>query len=699
MSAINQVITTTFRARGGQAIAQMGQVSQGFGRIGQVINQNTRLSEKLNGVWRAFGTTIRYALAGQAVFGLVRMVDQLKEVQVQMGLISAIGTTPGGGVIGGDALTGLMSQARQGAVDAITPIQDYNNAIINLLSSVENVPTNQVTKIVTEISRAAQLAQVGAEDATKAFTTMANTFEGTASFENIHRMAQEFFLLTKKAPGGISAGKEIIGQMGTLAQVTKAARGTPQDLFSLLLTTLRSGMPPAQAGRGLSFFVQTLGLPGQQVKESKDALASIGITTMTNMTLQQRMAKVFGRARQLGLRGNLGVLKNLDEETLADMEAAPGGTTGALKDLGVTGRGAAFLGTIFRRIHALRTALAILQGINLGQAQQDVNTMADGWEGHLKDVDDLNQAWKRFEKKAQLQKASVAIQAMSLQIATVFEPVLNFVAGKITGLQEVMGRHPTATKAGTWGTVGILAALGVNRLAGGRLLGRLPLVGRFLGGANLGQAAVMANAAQAAISGNQALGASPQNPLYVTVVGQLFGGGGGRGSNTIGKKTPLQEAERTAEDVAAAKGGQSLWRKIFSKGAGGGAAKWGARGLKFGKIAGPVGLAAILGDFFVNADDTNQGEDAFIARQRAQTSQRNLMRAQQIFDPNVQGIGNFAVGTAGRGAQAHGEVWMTIQIQHPGGKMEKRRVHVPVSFWQSGRYPSSKGKPRNQRSG
>jgi len=74
----------------------MGAVAQGFGTIGRQVSENTRLSERLNSQWRAIGTTIRYAVAGGAVFGLANMVNNLRNVQQQLGLMQAIGSRQGG---------------------------------------------------------------------------------------------------------------------------------------------------------------------------------------------------------------------------------------------------------------------------------------------------------------------------------------------------------------------------------------------------------------------------------------------------------------------------------------------------------------------------------------------------------------------------------------------------------------------------
>lgn len=702
MSQINNVITTTFRARGNQAIASMGQISQSFGQLGNVINQNTRMSERLNAQWRAIGTTIRYAIAGTAVFGLTRMVGQLKEVQRQMGLISSIAETAGGAPLVGQQLTNLMNETQAGAVAAITPINDYNNAVINLLSTVQGIPQNQITPIVTEISRAAQLAQVSAEDATKAFTTMNVAFGRPTNLPNIRKMAQEFFILTREAPGGVAAGQQIITQLGQLAQVTRAAHGTPEDMFSLLLSSLRAGIPPAQTGRGLQYLLQTLALPGSQAKPSQEALASVGIVPASNMPLQQRLARVFGRARRLGIRGDLGRLKNLDEETLGDLEAQ--GTTGGLGQLGITGRGAEFLGTIFRRIHALRTALAISGQIDVGQAQSDLDVMQEAAQGHVSAINDLSKAWKRFEKRAKLQAASVALDAMSLQVAQVFEPILNFTADRIMGGVQFAQRHRDLTKAAVIGGGTFAAAIGASRLLGlgnmsaasplGYIVNRLPRpVRRFLGGAGpgVGQALVAANAIQASISGNAAIGGSPQNPLYVVVVGQLFGGGGGGmgpGTNTMRKSGP--GAGDVGEDVARDVGAWQIAKNIFGRGK-----RIGRKALGLPGAAGAARAAGIVG---ASTAAIGLSEAlGFLLTDMGAASENNrpsLKRAQEIIGNRAGGRITGIEGAEERMLRGQAELYLTLDVLRPDGKKAQVKVHMPVTMWEKGRVPTRSGKRR-----
>lgn len=680
MSQIQNVITTTFRARGGNVVSQLGSYAQGFGTIGRQINDNVRMSERLNNQWRAFGTTIRYALAGGAIFGLTRLVGQLKDVQVQMGLISAIGETVGGRTITGTGLADLMDESRMGAVRAITPVSDYNNAVINLLSTIQGVPDDQITPIVTDISQAARLAQVNAEDATKAFTTMNVAFGQVPNLENIHRMAQEFFILTREAPGGVAAGQQVITQLGQLAQVTRAAHGTPQDMFALLLSTLRSGIPPQQAGRGLQFLIQTVAFPGQQTAGSRQALEEVGINTNSNLNLQQRLGRIFGHARRLGISGDLGKITRLDEETLADMEAQTGGAAGTLETLGISGRGAAYLGTVFRRIHALRTALAIQGQLDTGQAQADLSTMAQAAEGHVSEINDLSAAWQRFRKQARLQEASVAMNALGLQIASAFAPLFNFGASGLTALQGVAGRHPRATRDVALGAGGFLAALGIGRFLGaGNLPGirRLPGLRGILGGSTF----VRGRAIEAALSGAQGLGATPQNPLYVIVVGQLFGG-----------NTPGPSTSNPATDAAK---GAGIWALLKKVGGGAGTFAIGRAGALSMAGAGLFGAAWAL------AQRGEQGDIRWsptgrpyarigghnVALDRRTEHFAELQRAQQLYGRGVTGIEQYRAGML----RGQAEIFLVLDQKDATGKITRRRVHVPLDLWQGGRHPSNKG--------
>src|SRR5215813_6769717 len=127
------------------------------------INEATRMSDRLNNQIKAVATTIRYAIAGQAVFGLTRMVGQLKDVQVQLGLIAAVGSQAGtGGPLGGmpfstKQVTDMGNALQEAAAQSMTSVSDMNNAAINFLSTVQNVRASDVPGILSEIAKGAQL--------------------------------------------------------------------------------------------------------------------------------------------------------------------------------------------------------------------------------------------------------------------------------------------------------------------------------------------------------------------------------------------------------------------------------------------------------------------------------------------------------------------------------------------------------------
>lgn len=701
MSSIQNVITTTFRARGNQAIATMGGISQGFGNIMGRIGETSRMSERLNNQWRAIGTTFRYAIAGTALYGLVSLNQQLREVQQQLGLISAIGETSGGTPLVGKQLDKLLGQSRQGAVDALTPLNEYNNAVINLLSTIQGIPEDQITPIVTQISQAAKLAQVGAEDATKAFTTMNVAFGRKTNLKNIKEMAQEFFILTREAPGGVAAGQQVITQLGQLAQVTRLARGTPEDMFSLLLTTLRSGIPPSQAGRGLQFLIQTVALPGQQTKSSREAMASVGIRPGSEMPLQERLARIFKHARTLGVHGNINQLKNLDEDTLADLEAQ--GTPGAFKQLGISGRGAEFLGQIFHRIHALRTALAIQGQIDVGKAQKDLTTMNDAAKGHVSDINKLAKAWERFRSQAKLQEGAIALNTLSLQIASAFEPIINLAARGIVRVSKYANDHPRATRDVALAGGALIAAMGVGRFLG---------VGGLLKRGILGRGFVAKTAAEDAITnGGLGPGMSPQNPLYVIVVGEIFGnavtggnsplgGGGGRTPPIVAGKLPKWLGRAAKSPLGKGVGIAAVLTAVHEMGL----------DTDFGraigipeKYHGKDGWGPFFKKFGFGGDDStpviNSSEAARrFAADRTNTSAGMLDRINRIrgiIGPKgaIEDVGTPKLG------KFHGraEVFVTVDLKQENGKVVRKKIHVPVTMWEGGRAPSSQGKAGTKR--
>jgi len=710
MSSILNTVMTEFRVVGTGIQAGMGQLVGGTTRWTRSINDATRQSEKLTALWRAFGTTFRYAIAGQIVFGLGRMVTQLKEVQTQMGLISAIGSKPGPGgsqlALSGNDLRGLQADIRKGMIDARTPIQDYNDAVINLYSTLQDVPPDKVTKLVTTIARAAKLAQVGAEDAMKAFTTLPGAFGMKLNDQNrqvmVERMAQEFFILTKEAPGGKVAGQQMIQQMGQLAALTRQAGGTPENMFGLMLSGLRGGIPPAQSSRALQFFLQTLAFPKQLTKEGRTALAGVGITPTSNLPLMEKLNRLFKRAGVLGIRGDLNKVMSLDEATMDTLDENQD-LTSSLGQMGISGQGAVFLGSVFHRIHALRMALALSTQIEMGNFQEDMKTMTDVPKGIIKDTNRLSVAWKKYEEQSPLEAAAIAVEAFRIQVQQdVLAPVLKYPAlGILKGVRAQQG-HEDITRDIIFG------GLGAGLLFGGR---------KFIRG--LGSRGVPAlAAAQSLATGNNELG-TLTNPMFVIIVGDMtsiFNPGRNRvptpygpverpGGRLPGDKPEaptrrgragrlLSSGAKLAGTVAVAPVVGDVYQSLFHPDQPGvfDPDFWTMKQTKKGFVykalhSGPSGIdiAKSIGGFF--GIGGGGGDDD---RQRALKRAQTAKTAQDMFWAG----GGQSEGTDvlfGAGGDKKKELTLNINLKHPDGSKEKKRVHLPVTQYQNGKHPTQGG--------
>src|SRR5512146_2649421 len=270
MSQINNVITTTFRAREGGLIAQLGSYAQGFGTIYNRLSDNSRMSDRLNSQWRAFGTTLRYAIAGQTIFGLVRMLGQLRDINTQLAEMAAL-TTPGtgGSSFSFQQVNQLRDTLQRTAIDTITPLSQVNDAAINFLSTVQNVrPGNDLATMLTQIGRAATIAQTPIMDLTQAVTTQQIAFGRPVNPQTVGQATRMWQELILQAPGGPAVSSTIAQAMPSLASMFQLGRGrnvppnvAQAQMYGLTLGALRTGMPAATAMRGLTYLLQSIAQP------------------------------------------------------------------------------------------------------------------------------------------------------------------------------------------------------------------------------------------------------------------------------------------------------------------------------------------------------------------------------------------------------------------------------------------------------
>jgi hypothetical protein len=387
-------------------------------------------------------------------------------------------------------------------------------------------------------------------------------------------------------------------------------------------------------------------------------------------------------------------LQAIPEDQLDTMSAIPGVAPSQMN----------FLRTSLGRIHAVRTAIVLASQLQerggVASLQEDLDKLLGYQNDTIKDTHSLSVGWQKFRDRSKLADAANALNVISLDMAKSIEPILNFAATGVRGFagfaHNIAQHHRTLTQAAAISGAGFIAALSIGRFTGVAQrfpgLARIPGIGRLLG-ASPGNAFVRANAIQAAIQASGVLGGSPQNPMYVTVVGQLFGGGtpgptpgtpGGPGGPVVlppGTKVP----------------GKTTWYGRFGSRIGGFAS--GAAGARLAMLGGgTVGAASalaaeLIGLPFLAAGDQSQGSGGMAGKGTA------LRRAQEIWNKNgnrVTGISNSDIREFTNARGVH-EIAMTINVKHPDGTSTQKKVHIPVKLWETKPAPSAKGSPAGRR--
>lgn len=686
----------------------MGQVLGGMNNITRASYQQSLMSERLNAQWRAFGTTIRYAFAGSVIFGSAKLVTNLSQIQTQLGQITALAGVPGrtaGSIIpiSPKQVDDLSKSVRAASVESITPVNELNDALVNLFSTIEQADPAQAVRMVTEVAKVSKLIQTTPIEAQQAFFQMQFAFHRPHTLNELKKQRDMFFALIKEAPGGVAAAPQIFQQLGPLARVGQFANLRQDQMLALTLASLRGGGTPSTNLRGLQYLIETLGRGGT-TKESRQALKSIGLSqeNVQRMGGMSALLHLLRHAKSLGVKST-GKMRGLDEETLATLEAEGGGPG----DFGLEGGGAEFLTRALKRVHALRTAVGLMMQLERTEAApslaEDLRVITAAEEGHADDVHNFSKQWERFRERAKLAQAGTALQALQLQVAQTLEPLFNITAQGLTGLQRAAQRHPDATKGAVIGGASILAALGLS----GGLGGISKLFRRGGSGIGMGIAA-----RDAMTQGAAGAGMSPQNPLYVIVVSQLFGGG----TSITGGPGPIG-------GVKTGGGGRfgALGRLAAKGGAGAStAAALGRVGL------GTAGLAAmdamIAAELVMDKEFQEDMKGTWYGRAGAWTWRhrgrglRHLLGGDKKHDfgplvpmPMPQGGWSADPVIAALQKRAmmpqefadkmrmHGEITVNLDITNPDGSQRRKKVHVPVDMWTGGRTPSSRGKQGNTR--
>ena len=131
------------------------------------------------------------------------------------------------------ALQSLYEDAQKGSLETLQPVREFNDALVNLYSTVQDLDAQKAIDLTTAVSQGAQLAQVPVDDLTRAVTGMNQAFGQTQNLKNIQENIRGFVTLVSQAPGGLAYGPQFIQQMAPLSAVSRLAAISPEQMQGL----------------------------------------------------------------------------------------------------------------------------------------------------------------------------------------------------------------------------------------------------------------------------------------------------------------------------------------------------------------------------------------------------------------------------------------------------------------------------------
>jgi hypothetical protein len=298
---------------------------------------------------------------------------------------------------------------------------------------------------------------------------------------------------------------------------------------------------------------------------------------------------------------------------------------------------------------------------------------------------------------------------MRVTISRDLAPILGLGAAGITRGAGFFRQHETLRRGLEIGGAAFLTALVGRRFIGG--LGGLRGL-RGIGGLLGSRGFVAAKAAEDVMTGSTIRGYTPANPLYVIVVGQIFGGGGGgvrgreppipfggRGPREPFRPPPYMYFGATTAALAAASAATLLMTP--------GATRLEDRsGLDILRRGSPAGRRKFLPNImaqFEHPDSPGRrnfpgffkkvmAADSLQELQQLDRQLAQILHNQTRRDQSMAVVAGSMLGGFSKKAtfNAEGELVLNIKVTDPTGRTTEKRVHLPASYT-GGKVPTARG--------
>jgi hypothetical protein len=683
-------------------LAAMNQANLGTSRFSQGMRQSTREGGLFQKQLLAIGTTARYALAGQLVFGIVGAIGRLGEFKAQLGAIDAVA---GGQLndIGRDAIL-MSNQVGIAATDVEAYMQRFYSSF-----HPPGGPAAQLNQMESFVRRASMLQrQFGTEagDPQQLAGGIAGLIHNIPGGDrniagNSVRISNLISNLVAQTPN--VTGRDIARDIGRVGATMNIARLTPEQAFAVWGQAGMSGGSASVIGRGVA---QLLGTSLLHPNTPKQQAAFTAAGLPTDPTMLRSMGGFNVLMRLLNFAQNKGIhVTNprallAGDEDMTDAQAAQSA-------VGNTNLTAIY--DLFGRQESVRQFVNLL-------GQGGVKGMRD-WITHQQQAIKVDQQRQRFDaanRQAVLQRFQQARSNIGMSLASGIDwPLENLVGRPAIHFSNALAGHPRATEVGMTGALGLAAAASLRNLGAFRGAGRFGRLGRILGGVNAVETGVISQAISkeelpSAITGQTADG-TRANPFWVIV-------------------SPLSRAVGGIPEP----GGSPLpgpnsgggWGNLLAKAGGwAGLAKWG------GRVGGIAALAGGVAEFdqhvrrrfvrdkyfdprtWVHAvakvpgaimDQEHWSNRFYLARNPLVQSQALVKGA------GYEGIGLIATALADKGiatdrvvhVQGEAKGAFTIRLIDKNGReiLVHEEKGVPVRLWEApSSFPSAKGKPGTRR--
>lgn len=492
---------------------------------------------------RAFATTWRYMIAGAGVYGTLSMIKNLGQFQAQLGEISAIATGPNGLPIVGSQLDQLGTKLLDVSNKTTQPIADLQTGVLNLYSTIGDVPPNEAANMMETISNVSITAQSNINDTTQALLGMLNAFSrGT---KELPAFGDEFFKVIQESagmPGSIYAQK-----LGVLSSSAALGHFTPEQMGALAIGATRSG---GSAATNMQYLAQMMMFLMHPVgKKQSAALAGIGLGPQERQrlggyeTLKRFLTEV-NRQGGVGLTPGLAhasdeMLQNITDQGLTAQQA------------GMSGGGTRLISEAFGRIQSQRVAAILSKLMTPDQVAGTENKTLDQYLADVtSSAGEVDKAMDRAMDYRRIQQAGNALHNMGIEFATLASPLLNPIAqyGITWPIEHFNNQNPWAQRGEAAG--GILGAAALLKILRGR--GGGVSAGGLVRGAGIGMAGV--DALTSTVRGE-----TPMKPIYVAVVYSMAGGMGfSRGTNPYG--IPGRDMRTVPGETGMPEGGRNTYR-------------------------------------------------------------------------------------------------------------------------------------------